>query len=208
MPTAMSNGSRKLVALAGLVVVWSGPVVAQSGADRFELGVQVASATSGQFDGADVGFGGRLSWYPVGGLGIESEITFYPSEFPDPGPFSRSRVGGLFGVTVGPQFRRVRPFARLRSGFLNIREAPEPYACILIYPPPLSCTLASGRTLAAFDIGGGVEVFATPRVLVRIDAGDRLIKYAGPVLDNNRMGQDDSFFGHDFRFAVGAGLRF
>jgi hypothetical protein len=198
----------RAIALAGLVVAWSGPAVAQSGADRFELGVQVASAVSDKFDGADIGLGGRVSWYPVRGLGVESEVTFYPSEFPDLGPFSRSRVEGLFGVTAGPRFRRVRPFARLRSGFLNIREAPQPYACILIYPPPLSCTLASGRTLTAFDIGGGVEVFATPRALLRIDAGDRVLRYPGPAIDSTGMRQDDAFFGHDFRFAVGAGFRF
>ena len=205
------NRMRRLggvIAFAVLVVAWPEPAAAQATLNRIELGVQVSSAISGQFDGADVGFGGRVSWYPVGSLGIESEITFYPSEFPDAGPFSRSRVEALFGVTAGPQFGRVRPFARLRAGFLNVREAPQPFACILIYPPPLSCTLASGRTLAAFDIGGGVEAFATPRVLLRIDAGDRLLKYPGPVIDNNRMGQDDSFFSHDFRFAVGAGLRF
>jgi hypothetical protein len=202
------NGIRQAFVFAALVVVWSGPALAQSEPGRFEAGVQVVSAISGQFDGADVGFGGRVSWYPVGGVGIESEITFYPNDFPDPGPFSRSRVEGLFGVTAGPQFRRVRPFARLRSGFLSIREAPQPYACILIYPPPLSCTLASGRTLVAFDIGGGIEVFATPRALVRVDAGDRVLKYPGPVLDSKGMAQDDSFFSHDFRIAVGAGLRF
>jgi len=78
----------------------------------------------------------------------------------------------------------------------------------LIYPPPLSCELAAGRTLPVFDVGGGVEVSATRRTFVRVDAGDRLVKYPGPVIDNNRTRQDEPFFGHDFRFAVGAGLRF
>ena len=197
-----------VIAIAGLVVAQPDPALAQSTSARFELGVQVTSAVSSQFDATDVGLGGRFAWHPVEPLGIESEINHYPGDFPDQPAFSRGRVEGLFGVTVGPRFGRLRPFARLRSGFLSIREAPQPFPCILIFPPPLSCALASGRTLAAFDIGGGLEVFATQRTFVRVDAGDRLLKYPGPVFAKNLTRQDDGFFSHDFRFAAGAGLRF
>jgi len=195
-------------AIAGLVVAQPGSALAQSTSDRFELGVQVSSVISSQFDATDVGLGGRFAWHPVEPLGIESEINLYPEDFPDQRAFSRGRVEGLFGVTVGPRFGRLRPFARLRSGFLSIREAPRPFPCILIFPPPLSCALASGRTLLAFDIGGGVDVFATQRTFVRVDAGDRVLKYPGPVFARNSTRRDDAFFSHDFRFAAGAGLRF
>jgi len=164
-----------VIALAGVVVAECGPALAQSTSGRFELGVQLSSAVSSQFDATDVGFGGRFAWHPVEPLGIEAEIDLYPGDFPDQRAFSRGRVEGLFGVTVGPRFGRLRPFARLRSGFLDIREAPRPFPCILIFPPPLSCALASGRALTAFDIGGGIEVFATERTFVRVDAGDRLL---------------------------------
>ena len=196
-----------VTALAGLVVMQPVLAIAQANSERFELGVQVSSAISSQFDSTDVGLGGRFSWHPVEPLGIESEINLYPGDFPDRFPFSRGRIEGLFGVTVGPRFGRLRPFARLRSGFLKVREAPQPFPCILIFPPPLSCALASGRTLLAFDIGGGAEMFATRRTFIRVDAGDRLLKYPGPVFDNNRA-RRDAFFSHDFRFAAGAGLRF
>jgi hypothetical protein len=111
-------------------------------------------------------------------------------------------------VTAGPRLGRVRPFAKLRPGFVTFREAPQPIVCILIFPPPLSCTLASGRRLFALDMGGGVEVFATRNTFVRADAGDRPLKYPGPVFDKNRTAQQNGFFSHDFRFAIGGGLRF
>ncbi len=197
-----------VIAIAALVVARPDSAVAQSNPDRFELGIHVASAISSQFDRADVGLGGRLSWHPVGLVGIECEINLYPGDFPDQRPFSRGRVEGLFGVTVGPRFEHVRPFVRLRSGFMSVREAPQPYPCILIFPPPLSCALASGDTLVALDIGGGVEVFATRKTFLRVDAGARLLKYPGPVLDNKGMPRDAAFFSRDFRFAAGGGLRF
>ena len=51
---------------------------------------------------------------------------------------------------------RARLFGRLRPGLLRFGEAPGPIACILIFPPPLSCQLAAGKTLFALDVGAGV----------------------------------------------------
>jgi hypothetical protein len=177
-------------------------------AGRFEIGGQVTAARSSEFDATDVGIGARLAWHPMEALGIEAEFDFYPGDFPDRNAFSRARTEGLFGVTIGPTFDRVRPFAKLRPGFIVFSEAPEAIICIAIFPPPLACTLAAGRTLLVVDIGGGVEVFATPTTFIRVDAGDRLVRYPGPSFDSSRRVRDDAFFSHDFRFAVGGGLRF
>lgn len=198
---------RPLAVLATIVLVSArpAPVAAQ---DRLQLGAQVSSAVSGQFDRADLGVGGRLSWHPFDLLGVESEITFYPGSYPDRRPFSSDRLEGLFGVTVGPRFERFRPFLRARAGVLKVGEAPEPIACIQIFPPPLACRLASGDTLRALDVGGGVAVFATPMTFLRVDVGDRLIRYPGPVFDAGGTRRDGAFFSHDFRLAAGAGLRF
>ena len=99
----------------------------------------------------------------------------------------------------------MRPFARLRPGFLAFRG--EPVVCILIFPPPLACQLAAGRTVFALDLGGGVELFAGSKTFVRVDAGDRMLKYPGPSFRNGRATQE-SFYSHDFRVSAGAGVRF
>lgn len=174
---------------------------------RFDAGAQVVVAHSSEFDANDTGVGGRFAWHPVDLIGAEAEMNVYPRTFPSSRSvaFSSGRVEGLFGVTAGPRLGRVRPFAKLRPGFLSFRR--QLIACILIFPPPLSCQLAAGRTLFALDLGGGVEIFATGRTVVRVEAGDRLLKYPGPSFRDGRVTQE-SFVSHDFRFAAGAGMRF
>lgn len=199
--------------LSATVLVFVGfvcarPAAAQSGEPLFQVGGHLATALSGEFDETDVGVGGRLSWHPDQRLGIEGELTVYPGDLGEQVAFSGGRVEGLFGATFGPRLGRVRPFARLRPGFVRFQEAPEPIACILIFPPPLNCQLAAGRTMFALDIGGGVEWIASDTAFVRVDAGDRAVRYPSPVIDTSGTVRDDSFFGHDFRIAVGAGVRF
>lgn len=191
-----------LVILALLCL--AAPAAAQ---DRFEVGAQVAIARSGEFDANDTGVGGRVSWLPLDLIGADAEINFYPRTFPANrrSSFSSGRVEGLFGVTVGPRLARLRPFATLRPGFVRFRG--ETIACILIFPPPLTCQLAAGRTVLALDVGGGVELLAGSRTFARIDAGDRMLKYPGPSFRRGRTAQDD-FFSHDFRFSAGAGVTF
>jgi hypothetical protein len=175
--------------------------------NRFEAGAQIVAAHSSEFDANDIGIGGRFAWRATDLVGAEAEMNVYPRRFPAnrSAAFSRDRIEGLFGATVGPRLGSIRPFAKLRPGFVTFRG--NTIACILIFPPPLSCQLAAGRTVFALDIGGGIELFAGPRTLVRVDAGDRLVKYPGPSFRDGRVAQDD-FFSHDFRMSAGVGVRF
>jgi hypothetical protein len=173
-----------------------------------ELAVILAIAFSSQFDASDAGIGGRIGWQAMPLVVLEAELVHYPGHFADDPAFSRARFEGLFGATVGPRLGRVRPFVRVRPGFLRVQEAPEPFACIMIFPPPLACQLAAGHTLTAIDIGGGVDVSVGERTFLRIDAGDRLLKYPGPAFDSDRNVHEEAFFGHDVRIAASGGIRF
>lgn len=198
-----------IVLFAALLnAVRPGVAAAQTSSHRFEAGAQVTAARSSQFDATEVGVGGRFGWRATDTIGLEAEVDLYPSDFPDDGiVFSGARVEGLFGVTAGPTFDRLRLFARLRPGFLSVREAPAPFACVAIFPPPLECVLGAGRTLFALDVGGGVEVELSSTMFLRVDVGDRLLKYPGPVFENGQS-REEGFFRHDFRFAAGGGLKF
>lgn len=189
--------------------VAAAPAAGRAQSAPFQVGAHVASASSTEFDDTDLGVGARVSWNPVSLIGLESELTFFPADFPDGRvPFSASRLESLSGITVGPRFERVRPFARLRAGFLRYADPPELLACVLIFPPPLTCEMASGPTLTAFDVGGGVEVSTSASTFLRADIGDRMLKYPGPASSKGRLIPESGFTGHDFRFALGGGLKF
>jgi hypothetical protein len=173
-----------------------------------QVEVKLLSARSGELDSTDVGVGGRLSWHPRSSIGLEGEVGFYPSNIPEPVAITSNRVEGLFGITAGPRLDGIRPFVRVRPGFLRVGAAPQPVPCIRIFPPPLSCTLAAGRTLLTVDLGGGVEVDTPADTFLRVDLGTRLVRYPGPAFDRNRHLHQQDFVGGDFRISLGAGWRF
>jgi len=201
--------TRSIAISVAFIAVLAGRTSAQSPADTFQVGAQLTAARSGQFDSTELGIGGRVSWHPLAMLGIESEIDLYPADFPgDSVPFSAARLEGLFGVTAGPRLARVRPFAKIRAGFLRYSPATEGFACIAIFPPPLNCLMATGGTRPIFDIGGGVEVFTGDRTFIRVDVGDRMVRYPGPSFAASFTLRESGFVGHDFRLSFGGGLRF
>ena len=184
--------------------------IPQARAQSFEAGAHVATSQWSEFDGNDVGFGGRFTWKPSPLFGVDADLSWYPSDFPpDTIAFSGTRMEGLFGMTAGPRLTRTRPFARAAAGFLRSSEAPEGMACILIYPPPLNCLMAVGHTMPIVEFGGGVEIDATDRTFLRVDAGARMLRYPGPAFRNglNEI-RDDNFWGTALRFTIGAGFRF
>lgn len=179
-------------------------------AQSFHAGVHFASTRWSEFEGSDYGVGGRVTFMPSSMIGVDADLTWYPSSFPpDQVSFSGSRIEGLFGATVGPRISRVRPFVKAAAGFLALRESPAGFVCITIFPPPLACVLAGGPTLPAYEIGGGIDVLATPRTFFRADLGDRILKYPGPTFRHGlRDRVEDDFLGHAIRFTIGGGIRF
>ena len=57
-------------------------------------------------------------------------------------------------------------------------------------------------------VGGGLELLPTPHAVLRFDLGDRLMDYPGPAIDANGQVHDMAFYKSEFRFTVGAGVRF
>lgn len=183
---------------------------AQSGDDRkLEVSGQLALNDLAELETTDFGFGGRFGFRATSLFTFEGELNFFPSDIPDEVSVTSSRLEGLIGVKVGPRFDRFSVFGKVRPGFVQFGEAPEPIPCILIYPPPLSCALAAGETVFALDLGGGIELYPTEQSLVRFDVSDLMLQYPGPVLTRDREAvTEDGFWGHNLRISIGAGFRF
>jgi len=207
MNLAIVANARRCAVCVLLCVTLTRPAIAQT-QPRTELGVQFVTAASSEFDSTDTGVSVTASWRPNEWFGPEAEVAFYLKDFPDAPAFSSSRIEVLGGVSGGPLVRKVRPFAKARAGFVSFSEAPGPFACIAIFPPPLQCVLAAGKTVLAIDLGGGIEIYPTGRTFVRVDVSDRALRYPGTVFDANGQVRNDPFFSHDFRFAIGGGVRF
>lgn len=182
---------------------------ATSTAQSFEASVHIASSQWGEFEGTDIGGGARFTFKPAPMIGVDADLTWYPGDFPPDGvPFSGHRLEGLLGVTAGPRLAGFRPFGKIAGGFMKVGEAPAPFACIAIFPPPLNCLMAGGQTLPSIEFGGGVELMPTGRAVVRFDLTDRLLKYPGPTFNSDFEVQNTGFWGHALRFTLGAGWRF
>jgi hypothetical protein len=199
-----SKGCVRLGSVLSVLLLCANAAAAQS----FEGGLHLAASQWSEFDGTDLGIGGRITWTPTSLIGVDADLTWYPSDFPDQIAFSGSRVEGLFGVTVGPRLNRVRPFAKAAAGFLRSSEAPEPFPCIAIFPPPLNCLMAAGHTMPVFEIGGGVQITTTQATFLRVDVADRIVEYPGPTFGPNFELRDDAYFGHALRVTVGFAYRF
>jgi hypothetical protein len=196
----------RLLAVPAILLLYSSTAAAQS----FEVSAHVAASQWSEFEGADTGVGGRLTWKAVPAIGVDADVSWYPAAFPDDPPaFSGSRIEGLLGVTAGPRLGAVRPFARAAAGFLRSSGAPEPFACIAIFPPPLACLMAGGQTLPALEIGGGVELSTTGRTFIRLDAGARMLRYPAPTFRSEPLRiAEEEYWGSALRLAIGAGVRF
>jgi hypothetical protein len=165
------------------------------------------------------GFGARVGYSFNRYLTAEAEFNFFPreGELTDSDFTGGRKVQGLFGVKVGRRFERVGVFAKARPGFVNFREGdlrPRPgIACIAIFPPPLSCSETTDRTDFAFDVGGVFELYPSAQIIVRLDAGDTILRSGAHTVPGTILSRDITIgvpadTSHNFQGSVGFGFRF
>lgn len=156
------------------------PILAQS-YSRVELGAQGTSLylvdpTSNAEEKG--GFGTRLTYNfsPIVALDIEGD--FFPSNSL-PGP---QRGGRAFQALAGPKagwrWERVSLFVKARPGVVNFNNVLKITTGIQSNGVPFFAENPGGhRTHLALDLGGVLEIDTTRRTLIRIDAGEMLIRY-------------------------------
>jgi hypothetical protein len=189
---------------AVLVLIWfwsvSAPALAQS-SDRVEIALQVGLLRLTGPDATDSGVGGRVSWTLTRAAALEAVADFFPTGAGNV-PRGGRRLHALAGPRVGWRTDRVGVFAKARVGVARVSEGRQNGGCILIFPPPEACYTADSRL--AFDIGGGFEVYPSPRSSVRLDVGS-LVTHLGQM--SARFGQTGDF-ARDFTVTGSVGVRF
>ena len=174
---------------------------------RFDASLQASLTQHETFDETDFGGGAQLSYRLTGWLAIDAHLNWFPKDLGDPA-FSSSRTQGLVGLKVGKDLARSSVYGAVRPGFLRFGEAPEAFACILIFPPPLACSLAGGETTFALDLAAGYQALAGDDVVVRLELGDGMVRYPGPAIDGDGEAHQDAFWKHGLRVTLAVGWRF
>lgn len=186
--------------LIGACCALAEPAWAQPG-QKFEIGAQFASMRLSGIEATDAGVGAWAGWRIADAVALEAATDVFLTGQHDV-PRGGRKVLALFGPKFGWRTSQVGIFGKTRAGVARVAEGRQFGVCILIFPPPESCYLSETRL--AFDLGGVIEVYPSPRITLRADVGD-IVSRLGK--SSSRFARDGDF-SHDLRVAAGAGFRF
>jgi len=216
-----------LVTLAIVLVCATGKAQ-DSEAPKFEAGIQFTLLTVNQPTPAfsfiippgdsdsywKSGIGGRLTYNFNDSLAAEATVNYFPDARIEP-VFSMvlpegQIYQGQFGVKAGKRSDRVGIFAKARPGFVGFTQVNQ----LVDSTQPITFTSfrAERETYFSMDVGGVVEFYPSRNTVLRIDAGDTIIRYgtfrtfgfslAQPVFERAPETR------HNFQLVTGFGFRF
>jgi hypothetical protein len=212
--------TKALVLVATVSLLLGLEAHAQSRHRKFEVGGQLVglSAHSTGFpdslgltndiDDLVLGGGPRAGYRITENIAVEAEVNVFQRPPTDDPATLGKWSQGFFGLKVGRQLGTVGIFGKFRPGFARFDGITSAQ---LLPDGSVYIRLIKDNTFFAFDIGGGIELYPSPRTIVRLDGGDAIIRYTGrpgegfdPV--SNRVQR--THYGHNVQFSVGFGVRF
>ena len=164
----------------------------------------------------DFGFGPRIGYNATSYLTLEAEMNFFPRDRALEGG---RKVQGLFGAKAGKRFEKAGIFAKARPGFVRFSRGDfigSPLAlCPAIFPLPIGCFQPVSKTNFAIDIGGVAEFYPSTNTIIRLDAGDTIIRFGDRRVAANSNTLNSLVVvplaaetKHNFQASVGFGYRF
>ena len=164
------------------------------------------------------GFGGRFGYNVSKYLAVEAEGNFFPR---DNVLEDGKKVQGFFGVKAGKRFDKFGLFAKARPGFARYERGDYVFGtggCLAVFPPPIGCYQPVARTNFAIDLGGVFEYYPSKRTIIRIDAGDTIVRLPARNVAAFQTNATSVFTlvvlpanaetAHHFQGSVGFGFRF
>jgi hypothetical protein len=139
------------------------------------------------------GFGGRFTYNFTNNFAFDSEVAYFPE---NPGGNFGQTVA-LAGLRAGIRSERYGGFAKVRPGVVRFGGA------------FFRVRNDGSQNYFAVDVGGVLEFYPSPRVIVRFDIGDTIIPFGNNIINTGglpsaiRLGTT-----HNLQGSIGVGFRF
>jgi opacity protein-like surface antigen len=172
---------------------------------RTEVGALYTGVNLEGFGETVNGLGGRFGYNFNKNLALDSEFSFFPETHLGNRQFGQ-KTQAFVGVRAGARTRYVGLFAKARPGVMFIGEVTSGFNCN---------STGSGQVCRpshnnfALDAGGVLELYPSSRAIIRLDAGDTIVRIRsanGSGLPFGGTATSDTT--HNFQFSVGFGYRF
>lgn len=127
-----------------------------------------------------LGFGGRFTYNAYKYVALEAEVNHMPEHNFNDGLQSR-RTQIFAGVRAGRRWEKFGLFVKGRPGAMFFDNYGIRGPCGVVATP--SQCFEQSRAFFATDVGGVFEFYPTPRTILRVDAGDTIVRFrdSGPV---------------------------
>ncbi len=191
-----------------LFVILVAPAAARAQADvdvyRAEVGAFYTGVGLEGFGETINGLGGRFGYNFDKHFALDTEFGFFPETHLG-NRQAGQKTQAFAGVKAGARGRRVGVFAKARPGVMFIGEVTSGFSC---NGTSFGQTCRPRHNNFALDLGGVIELYPSARTILRLDAGDTVVRIrraTGGVLFDPLPTSDTT---HNFQFSVGFGYRF
>lgn len=171
---------------------------------KAEVGVLYTGVNLEGFGETVNGLGGRFGYNFNKHLALDAEFSFFPETHLGNRQFGQ-KTQAFAGIRAGARSRYVGLFAKARPGVMFIGEVTSGFNCS---SNGLGQTCRPSHNNFALDAGGVLELYPSPRTIVRLDAGDTIVRIRNTtrgLLGSSTAVSDTT---HNFQFSVGFGYRF
>src|SRR5215213_8154957 len=171
---------------------------------RAEVGAFYTGVNLEGFGETINGLGGRFGYNFNKNFALDSEFSFFPETHLG-NRQSGQKTQGFVGVKAGTRTNRVGVFAKARPGVMFIGEVTSGFNCS---GTSFGQTCRPSHNNFALDAGGVLELYPSSRAIVRLDAGDTIVRIRNAtagVIGSPTVTNDTT---HNFQFSVGFGYRF
>lgn len=171
---------------------------------RAEVGVLYTGVNLEGFGETVNGVGGRFGYNFNRNLALDAEFSFFPETRLGNRQFGQ-KTQAFAGVRAGARTRYVGLFAKARPGVMFIGEVTSGFNC---NGTSFGRTCRPSHNNLALDAGGVLELYPSPRAIIRLDAGDTIVRIRNATAGVIGSPAVTSDITHNFQFSLGFGYRF